>query len=74
MNVFEVVDKTGKRIKLTKERWSHITDPRSRHSYMANYLEEMKEALAKPTLIVSHKFDENKRNYYLYLKDRKRYL
>lgn len=33
--VFEVIDKTRRMIRLTKERWSHIT---TKHPYMSNYL------------------------------------
>lgn len=74
MNVFEVTDKTGRRIRLTRERWTHITDPRSQHPYMANSLEEMKKTLVDPALIVKQKFDDARRNYYFYLKEKKRYL
>jgi len=72
--LFEVIDKTGRKIRLTKERWTHITSPQSQHSYMANYLEEIKNTLTKPTLIIQHKFDDTKRNYYTYLKNKKQYL
>ena len=39
INIFEIIDKTGRKIKLTKERWKHITSPVSPHAYMTNYLE-----------------------------------
>ncbi|OYT41255.1 hypothetical protein B6U80_01715 [Candidatus Pacearchaeota archaeon ex4484_26] len=69
--IFEIIDKTGRRIHLSKERWSYIT---TKHPYMASKLEDIKGALIKPTLIVPHKFDENMRNYYLLYKEIKRYL
>lgn len=69
--VFEVTDKTGRKIHLTKERWSHIT---IKHPDMANKLEEIKEALIKPTLIIQHKFDDSMRNYCKYYKYEKCYL
>lgn len=72
--LFEIVDKTGRKIRLTKERWTHITSPQSQHPYMIDYLEEIKNTIIKPTLIIPHKFDETKRNYYRYLKNKKLYL
>jgi len=32
--VFEIVDKTGRKIYLSRERWTHITEPSSPHAYM----------------------------------------
>ncbi len=52
-NVFEVVDKTGRKILLTKERWKHITSPSSPHAYMTNHLEEVKQTLTNPNNIVN---------------------
>lgn len=72
--IFEIIDKTGRKIRLTKESWKHITSPENLHPYMANYLEEVKQALIKPLIIIPHKFDNIKANYYLYLKEEKRYL
>ncbi len=69
--MFEVKDKTGRIIYLTRERYKHIT---SLHPDMVGRLEDIKQALTKPTLIVPHKYDNNMRNYYLYYKDKKRYL
>ena len=56
---------------MTKERWSHIT---TKHPNMADKLEDIKQTLIKPTLIVPHKFDDAMRNYYLYYKHKKQYL
>ncbi len=72
--LFSLIDKTGRVISLTTERWSHITAPQSQHAYMAGYLEEIKIALEKPSLIIQNKFDDTKWNYYLYLKDQRNYL
>ncbi|MBS3098598.1 hypothetical protein J4462_00115 [Candidatus Pacearchaeota archaeon] len=69
--IFEVVDKTGRKIRLTKERWSHISSQISPHAYMTNYLGEIKETLTKPDKIVRSATDENKTNYYKYYKYRK---
>ena len=51
--IFEVIDKTGRKIMLTKERWAHITSPQFLHAYMANYLEDVRGALVNPDTIVS---------------------
>lgn len=69
--VFELEDKTGRKIHLTKERWGHIT---TKHPDMTSQLEEIKHTLIYPTLIVPHKFEDTMRNYYTYYKHKKRYL
>ena len=73
-NIFEVVDETGRKIRLTKERWNHISSPISPHAYMTNYLEEIKETLAKPNKIVQSTIDESKANYYKYRKSENKLL
>jgi hypothetical protein len=73
-NVFEVVDKTGRRIRLTKERWKHITSPSSPHSYMSNILEEMKQVLVNADKIINSVYDDKKASYYGYFKERRQYL
>ncbi len=73
-NILEIIDKSERKIRLTKERWTHITLPTSLHPYMTNYLEEIKQALANPDLIIKHQFNEQKADYYLYLKREKLYL
>jgi len=72
--IFEVVDKSGRKIVLTKERWTHITSPQSLHPYMTNYLEEIKHALEDPDVVVSNKYNDSKLNYYKFIKERKQYL
>lgn len=68
---FEVIDKTGRKVHLSKERWQHIT---TKHKNMSNKLEDVKTALMKPTLIIPHRYDDNMRNYYLYYKFEREYL
>ncbi|MAG02090.1 hypothetical protein CMI42_02030 [Candidatus Pacearchaeota archaeon] len=68
--IFEITDKTGREVRLTKERWEHILD----HKGMEQRLEDIKKTLVNPTTITHHKHDENRRNYYLYYKEKKRYL
>ena len=70
-NVFEITDKTGRKIRLTKRQWSHITE---KHPDISGKEEEIKRVLEKPDIILLHKFDEMSRNYYLYNKSEKAYL
>ncbi len=72
--IFEVADKTGRKIHLSKERWKHITSPTSLHPYMTNYLDKIKETLERPLKIVIHTLDNKKADYYLYLKEKNVYL
>ncbi len=64
-NVFEIIDKTGRKIRLTNKQWKHITKS---HRYMANYLEKIKETLIKPLKITESPYDKEVRYYYNYLK------
>lgn len=65
--VLEVIDKTGRKIRLTQRQWTHIT---TSHAEMANYLEEIKYALINPIKIIQHTVG-NLRKYYTYQKNRK---
>ena len=73
-NVLEVKDKTGRKIYLSKERWKHITSPVSPHTYMVNYLENVKETLIKPDKILDDAGNNGKKYYYKYYKNNKQYL
>ena len=73
-HIFEITDKTGRKIRLTKKQWTHITSPTSPHAYMTNYLEEIKETLINPDKMVNSLSDDQKVNYYKYYKKRERYL
>ena len=68
--IFEIVDKTGRKIYLSKERWKHIA---TEHPEITN-MEEIKQVLAAPTKILPSDRDPNVRWYFLYKKERKRYL
>ena len=72
--VFDVADRTGRKIHLSKERWSHVTSPMSPHAYMINYLEEIKLTLIQPDSIIGSHNDESKVNYYKYAKENKEYF
>ncbi len=73
-NIFELIDKTGRKIRLTKERWGHITSPSSPHACMTNFLEEIKQTLNKPDKIINSIYDDSKLNYYKYYKNKRQYL
>jgi len=64
--VFEVIDKSGRKIHLSKERWTHIN---TEHPELANYFEELKETLVNPSKITTYIYDENIKYYYKYLKE-----
>src|SRR3989338_6805786 len=64
--MFEVIDKTGRKIKLTQRQFEHVID----HKGMENYMEEIKDTLKNPLKIISH--DEGDLyDYYNYYKNRK---
>jgi len=63
--IFEVTDKRGKKIRLTKKQHFHIN---KKHPSVANYIEEIKETLQKPDAITESEIDENVRFYYKYYK------
>ena len=69
-NIFEIKNKSGRNIILTKDRWQHISE----HKGMEQRLEDIKRAITNPTTVMPHQYDKNRRNYYLYYKERKRYL
>ena len=72
MNIFEVEDKTGRKIRLTNTQWSHIM---KRHPYMSKYLEEIQETLKFPQKLLNPSFDKSYYfRYYKYLKSPNRYI
>ena|SRR3989344_8517632 len=52
--VFEITDKTGRKIHLTRERQKHIL----KHPYMENSIENIKQTLQNPTTIRFNEDDE----------------
>ena len=59
--IFEVRDKTGRKIRLTPKQHTHMLKD---HPYMHKYIEEMKETLQKPDKMTSYSFDKYVRYYY----------
>lgn len=68
--VFEVTDKNRRKIHLSKERWKHI---RIEHSEIIKP-EEIEKVIISPDKIISSDRDPNVNWYFLYNKQRKRYL
>ena len=65
MHIFEIKDKTGRKIRLTKRQWRETN---LKHPGMAAYLEDIKETLVNPDSITNYSIDENVRYYYKYFK------
>ncbi len=63
--LFEVTNKIGRKIHLSKERWKHIN---RRHPSIANYSREIKKTLQNPDTIKNSDIDENIYLYYKYYK------
>lgn len=62
--LLEVVDKSGRKIHLTRERWSHI-----RKDHPEVELEEIEQCLIKPAKIMQ--IQDDKYYYFCYLKNKK---
>jgi len=69
-NIFEIRDKSGRNIHLSKERWSHI----QKHPEMSGQLEQIKETLTCPDTISKFGYDSSVHFYYRYCKGRGDYL
>ena len=65
MILWEVFTKRGKRIVLNTERWNHLV---LRHPEMNEYLEEIKEVLQNPDIIIKDNFEDNVILYHKYYK------
>ena len=65
--LLEVRDVSGRVIRLSGERWSHMLH----HSDMANKEEAVKETLISPLKITAYSIDKDVRYYYRYYKEHK---
>jgi hypothetical protein len=63
--VLEVIDKTGKKTHLSKERWNHI---RKKHPEIED-IELIEQTIKNPDKIVQYPFDENIYYFYKYFKN-----
>jgi len=69
--IFELTDKRGKKIHLSKERWNHICEE---HPYLSDKIEEIKDTIINPLTVVESIYDEKVKFYYKYLKNLSKYL
>mgnify|MGYP001582111572 CR=1 FL=1 len=69
--IFEIKDKSGRKIHLSNERWKHIV---TEHSKLANKIENIKDTISSPLIIGKSKYDENVRYYQKYYKKLSKYL
>ncbi len=65
-DIFEIIDKTGRRVRLTKDRWTHI---RENHQNVEDP-EEIIQALQKSDKIIIDE-RENVEYFFKYLKHKK---
>ena len=68
--IFEIIDKSERKIHLSKERWNHVL----KHPEMANQVERIIETLQYPTTILQFHDDPKVHFYFRYYKDRGEYL
>ena len=66
MNLFEITDKSGRKLRLTKRQWSHI---RKKHPEVENF-EDIEQTLKNPLKIINYSLDETIAYYYKYFKHR----
>jgi len=71
VRLFEAMDKTGRRIYLTDERWAHINEE---HPEVSRYMEEFQELLKNPTKVRPSQFDAKIHHFYKYYKSNAKYL
>lgn len=70
-DIFEIKDKTGRTIKLSKERWKHIV---TEHPNISNCIEQIKETLAQPLVIKKSDNSEEVKFYYKQSEEKNKYL
>ncbi len=70
-NTFEIIDKTGRKIRLTQKQWTHMT---KKHPYIEKYLEEIKQTLKNPDKILKNEDKGYYYKYYKYLKKPNRFI
>lgn len=64
-DIFEIIDKTGRKIRLTDKQWKHIKQDHPN----TVLVEDIKESLKNPIKIIQKKIDSA--FYYIYFKHRK---
>ena len=64
--IFEVIDKTGRKLRMTDYNWHHII---KRHPEIASQKEKVIETLEKPDKIINSLKDEETNYYYKHYKN-----
>jgi len=64
-NIFEIIDKTGRKIHLSKERYKHI----QKHPYMHDSLEEIKSTIKNSIITRYNEEDESISYFYKEFKE-----
>ncbi|MEK6927214.1 MAG: hypothetical protein AABX11_02175 [Nanoarchaeota archaeon] len=64
--IFEVIDKTGRKLRMTDYNWYHIV---KKHPEVASQKDRIIETLEKPDKITSSLKDEETKYYYKYYKN-----
>ena len=65
--MIEIIDKSGRKMHLSKERWRHI---RKKHPEVED-LEQIKETIENPDKITEYSFDEDVHYHYKFYKNTK---
>ncbi len=68
--IIEFIDKSGRKIHISPERWSHILQ----HPEMTNQTERIRETLLQPDVILNSSTDQQVHYYFRYYKERREYL
>lgn len=68
---FEIIDRYGRIIYMTTERWKHIV---TRHPEFANQLERIKQTVLTPSFQVQDRTDQDLHYLHTFIKEEKMYL
>ncbi len=71
MHIFEIIDKKGRTIYLTPDRWTHIV---TRHPELSNSIETIKQIVLQPLFIVEDVADIQLKYHHHFSKEMKMYL
>lgn len=69
--IFEITDQSGRKIRLTAERWEHIV---ARHSELGSKIEEIRHTIVNPSFQVRDGTDRNLGYNHIYIKEEGFYL
>ncbi|MEK6868964.1 MAG: hypothetical protein AABX63_02165 [Nanoarchaeota archaeon] len=70
-NIFEIEDKSGRKVHLSRERWQHIVNE---HPNVADTIEDIKDLLINPLTKKPSRYNEHVVFYYKFYKELSKYL